>query len=464
MELAEAAKSERDPLVEARAELARCAELETELRSVAAEITAAQARFLELLAEYDNLRGWAAWGARSAQDWLSNHCGHGAGLAKTELTLAHALDGLPRIRAAMASGGLSMDKARSLAAVASPETEEDLLSLAMEATANQLSRALGAARRALRTDEGERLRQARHLDTWWDDDGMLVIRGRLTPEEGALFRKALDAARESLYRENRSAGFEDEPPAEGEGDPRPDPAADADDPAGARRADALMALAESFLANGPVPASGSDRYLVVIHVDADVLADDGEGRCHIEGGPALSAESVRRLACGVSLVWLASDEDGDPVAISEKTQDIPMSVRRAVRARDKGCVFPTGAGSRCGMPAEYSHVHHVVHRAHDGPHSKANCFTLCSFHHHLVHEGGFTLASLGDGTLEFRRPDGSVITNEPPVLPDSADSAYIRRPELQPDIAWARSNGERMDLGMTVDVLLGIGLDRAGGP
>jgi hypothetical protein len=455
----EAPASVKDPLVEARAQLRRCEELETQLRAAAADITSRQANFLELLAEYDNLRGWASWGSRSAQDWLSNHCGHGTHLAKTELTLAHAFESLPRIRAAMVSGGLSMDKARAIAAVASPDTEEELLNFAAEATANQLNRALAAARRALNTEDGERLRRARGLDTWWDDDGMLVIRGRLTPQEGGLFRKALDAARESLYRENRSAGFEDEPPADGEAENRPDPAADADEPASARRADALIAMAEAYLANSPVASTDSDNYLVIIRVDADVLADDGEGRCHIEGGPGLSADIVRRLACGASLVWLASDENGDPVAISERTQDIPQSVRRAVRARDKGCRFPS-----CGMPAEYCDVHHVVHRVDGGPHTKNNCWCLCKFHHHLVHEGGFTVTLLDDGSLEFRRPDGALIPSQPPPHPDMAGSDPIPLPELEPDIAWARSNGERMDLGMTVDFLLGVGLAGAPGP
>src|SRR5229473_5048676 len=101
---------EADPLEVARANMTRCAELEMELRALAAQITATQARLLELLAEYDDLRGWANWGARSAQDWLSNHCGHGASLANNEVRLGHALEKLPRIRAAMGSGSLSMDK------------------------------------------------------------------------------------------------------------------------------------------------------------------------------------------------------------------------------------------------------------------------------------------------------------------------------------------------------------------
>ena len=41
----------------------------------------------------------------------------------------------------------------------------------------------------------------RQLSTWVDDDGMVVIRGRLTPEVGAVVQRALEAAADRLFRE-----------------------------------------------------------------------------------------------------------------------------------------------------------------------------------------------------------------------------------------------------------------------
>src|SRR3989440_1596305 len=235
---------------------ARCAELEARLRLRAGQIAALQARFLADLADYDDLRGWAAWGTRSVADWLSNHCGHGSYLAHAELSLAHELEGLPRIRAAFESGALSMDKAKALASVASAETEEELLGFAREATANQLARALGAAKRSLRRQNAEHLRRSRQLITYWDDEGALRIRGRLAPEDGAVFRAALEAAREELYREIRSSGFEGDIPPEGDSDPRTGPLADAYQPYGAQPADALMTMTPSHPATGPLPTTG----------------------------------------------------------------------------------------------------------------------------------------------------------------------------------------------------------------
>jgi hypothetical protein len=443
---------------------ARSEELEAELRCAAAEISAAQARFLAHLAEYDRVRGWLGWGSRSALDWLSNHCGHGLGTARTELALAHGLADLPLTREALARGVLSLDKAKAIASVASPETEEELLGLAQQATANQLARALAAARRALSTGEGEALRRGRYLHTLWDDDGGLVIRGKLRPEEGALFRQALAAAKEALYRQARSEGLEGEIPPEGEGGTigggqadRFDPCADADDPAGAATADALNAMVAAFLARPDLPAGDTDAYQVIVHVDAQSLVDDGEGRAHLEDGPCLSADTVRRLACGASLLWLAEDDRGRPVAVSELARNIPTWIRRAVRARDGHCVFPG-----CSMPAPCCDVHHVIYRSRGGAHSAANCRTLCSFHHHLVHEGGFAMRVADDGSLEFDRPDGSVLPSTPPPLrvdPEERQRRRRRSP-LHPDGPWARSNGERMDLGLAVDGLITNGLVR----
>jgi len=447
-----------DAMAEGSTWAQRCATLEVELRELAGQITAAQAEFLAKLAAYDRLRGWGAWGARSAADWLSNHCGHGAYLARREVELAHALEELPVLRSAMQSGQMSMDKAAAVASIATADTEAELVELAAETTANQLARVMAAARRAMHPDEdkhSEANRRARYLDTFWDPDGMMGIRGRLPAEEGALVRKALEAAMTAARRDNAAAGFDGPLPADGDADARPDPTADADDPAGAARADALVALAGHYLDTGPLASTQGDHYLVVIHVDAEALIDDGDGRCHIEGGPALSIEVARRLACGASLVWLADDCDGNPVAVSPKTKDIPQAVRRAVRARDGGCVFPTGTGGTCGRAAEHSHVHHVELRSQGGAHSIANCHTLCSYHHHLVHEGGFTMAAGPGGRLEFRRPNGDLIANDRPTLFDDHPPERLNRP-LQPDIAWARSNGERMDLGMAVDAVLGI--------
>ena len=67
--------------------------------------------------------------------------------------------------------------------------------------------------------------------------------------------------------------------------------------------DALVLLAEAFLAQATPESGGGDRFQVVVHVDDDVLADDdADGVCELDDGPALAPETVRRIMCDASIV------------------------------------------------------------------------------------------------------------------------------------------------------------------
>jgi hypothetical protein len=64
-------------------------------------------------------------------------------------------------------------------------------------TAAQLERAGGAYRRVT-TDEAVQLQKAAHLGVFWCEDGSLELHGRLAPEDGAVFLRALDAMRDQI--------------------------------------------------------------------------------------------------------------------------------------------------------------------------------------------------------------------------------------------------------------------------
>jgi hypothetical protein len=89
------------------------------------------------------------------------------------------------------------------------------------------------------------------------------VRGRLAPEAGALLMRALDAAREELYRTGLK---EDDPPSMVQ-----------------QQADALVLLTEAALHHGIDPGTSGERYHVVVHVDAAVLANaDQPGQSVLE--------------------------------------------------------------------------------------------------------------------------------------------------------------------------------------
>ena len=71
-------------------------------------------------------------------------------------------------------------------------------------------------------------------------------------------------------------------------------------------------------------------------------------------------------------------------------------MRRALRARDKGCRFPGCTNTR------FVDGHHIKHWADGGVTSLDNLVLLCRHHHHLVHEGGFACEKSPDGELRFK--------------------------------------------------------------
>ncbi len=373
-----------------------------------------------------------------------------------------ALPELPLIRETFARGELSYSKVRALTRVCERESEAELLELARHATAAQLDRIVRAARHATAAEADELHRVSFLRWSWDDEDGSLRIEAKLPPEDGALFLRALEAARDALY-EQRASAVEEE---SGRGSAEPQPAATPAGPNGPAEppapelalsspsnAESFAALAEAALARPPTGLPGGERYQVLVHVDAETLATNepgarvtGPGACAIADGPGISPETVRRLSCDASLVSIA-ERNGVPLGVGRRTRSIPPSVRRALLARDGRCQFPGCERHR------FVDAHHIHHWAHGGETSLDNLVLLCRHHHRLVHEGGFSvragLHAGPDGWRPiFRRPDGVPIPSSPappPVV--STELPPARGPTLT-------GTGEIMDLRSCVDAVL----------
>src|SRR5215475_1240941 len=184
-----------------------------EIAELSAHLEAATARLLDLIREFDARGGWGR-GFASCAHWLNWRVGLDLGAAREKVRVARALGSLPQLAGALARGELSYAKVRALTRVATPETEERLLGVGRAGTAEHVERIVRGWRRVDRIAEA---REAKHrhdcrsLRVYRDYDGMVRIRARLTPEVGALLLKALDAARDALYR-RREDVFEADPP------------------------------------------------------------------------------------------------------------------------------------------------------------------------------------------------------------------------------------------------------------
>jgi 5-methylcytosine-specific restriction endonuclease McrA len=401
---------------------------------------------LELIREFDARGGWNT-GFRSCAAWLSWRVGLDLGAARERVRVARALETLPLLADALARGQLSYAKVRALTRVATPETEARLLAVGRAGTAAHVERIVRGWRwvdRRAEARETARRHASRALHVSQDDDGMVVLRGRLEPEVGALLVQALAAAREVLYLRARAR---DEAAAIPEG-------ASAETPSLAQQqADALALLAESALHHLD-PGAPGERYQVVVHVDAQVLADpDQPGQSVLDGGARVSPETSQRLACDASRVVMRHDDHGHLLEIGARTRTIPPALRRALHHRDRSCRFP-GCGVRFGQG------HHLRHWAQGGPTTLSNLALLCRRHHRAVHEEGYQVARGPDGALRFRRPDGRPLPEVPapaPVPEKPVEALRVAHEaqglRLNARTACAGWLGERLDVGWAIDVL-----------
>ena len=428
---------------EERAESVRCIEnLKAEITKLAGHLNAANHRFLTLIAEFDRRKGWSDGGTQSCAHWLNWKCGIDMGAAREKVRVARALETLPKVSASMARGELSYSKVRALTRVASDATEDYFLSIALHGTADHVEKLVRGFRRAKDAEElsREAEQQAnRELRYYYDENGSLVLKGRLPAEVGALVVKALQSALDQTVFPEAT-----------------DVPAGTSEPTNwaARRADALGMLAESFLEHGPGALNGGDRNLVTVHVSAETLRHKEAGCCEFEEGPSLAAETVRRIACDASVVAILEDEEGEPLNVGRKTRTISAPLRRFLNARDRGCRFPGCSNTR------YVDAHHIHHWANGGETKPSNLVSLCRFHHHCVHEGEVVIQFLDDGALRFIKPNSDSFDSVAPShvrpfdwtqLPAEHEEQGIHIYERTAATRW---RGESMDYGLAVEVLL----------
>ncbi|WP_164745214.1 HNH endonuclease signature motif containing protein [Georgenia faecalis] len=468
-----------------------------EIARLAGHIAAATCRFLVLLGEFDEREGWHGGGILSCAHWLSWRCGMGVGAAREHVRVARALRDLPRVVEAFASGRLSYSKVRALTRVAEPDTEEDLLEVALHASAGQLERILRGVRQVKDLAEARVVNGRRALTWRWSDDGSLQIRVTLPADDGALVVQALEQT-----RHRTAAALAGAPPPLEQADPAQDtfgPPAVVDPDIGTRRslADALVELCSQPDAVADDGPRTGRRAETVLHVTLDDLrAEESTGappvttteeaggtsatppprvarphRRHarsaalppqrlatsagprLEGGPALHPETARRLTCDAGIVVQVHARG---IGTTGRTIDVGMRTRRpnaalvrALWSRDGGCRYP-GCERRSHL-----HAHHVRHWAHGGPTVLSNLVLLCGTHHRLLHEGGYLVQMNRDGDLTVIDRNGARVHPSPRTPGDVASCVHVARAPVGPDTLMPPDPQPRANTSYVVGVLAG---------
>jgi len=417
------------------------ADLGAEIAELAARLDSATHRLLECIRQFDQSNEWYAQGAVSCAHWLCWRIGLDQGIAREKVRVARVLGELPKIDDALRVGKLSYAKVRALTRVATATNEAQLLDLALAATGAQLERICRGYRSA-KSQDRPCLPENRSVRRRLLPGGMVKLEIVLSPDEADLVMRAVDCARDV-------SGETQEPAASEE------PIHVDESPAWPSRPDGMVALAESFLAGNRVSGNGGDRYQVTVHVDQDPLAPDGALAATLDDGTRVCAETFRRIACDSGVVAVAGDQTVG-MSVGRRTRSIPPAIRRALQLRDQGCRFPGCTHTR------FLHGHHVRHWLQGGETSTDNLVLLCNHHHHLVHEGSWSIEKDGEGDWLFVAPTGKRVTDPTPsawegnILTWLQEWADEHRLDLGPDANEPLWDGTRPDYDLAVGALLAM--------
>ncbi|CAN5397352.1 HNH endonuclease signature motif containing protein [soil metagenome] len=141
----------------------------------------------------------------------------------------------------------------------------------------------------------------------------------------------------------------------------------------------------------------STASVTVIVRASDLVAGSGPAWLDDVREP-ISAALAAAIACDSGTQLIGVDDNGQPLWLGRRERYFTPAQRKALAARDGGCVAPG-----CGAPASWTHAHHVIPWSEDGPTDIDNGVLLCAFHHRMIHRGEFKLR-MTRGQPELQAP------------------------------------------------------------
>jgi hypothetical protein len=381
-------------------------ELLEHVTELVAEQNRIAARLTSAVRTAENRQSAEHDGLKTMRSWLRTHTRVSDRAARQLIDTGRALDSLPATQAAFAAGAMGAEQVAAIAPVVSAQRLEQAAACGVDVAAVEVELVSIAARLSV-----QRLRAAVHFYTErLDPDGAepdptegrsltlsRLLDGRYTGrlELDAIGGEKLATAIEAITAASRCAGD--------------------DRTAAQRRGDALVALADLYLASGQLPMLRTVKPHIIVTITGENLTDPAPGpgaaRTGMDG--RISAATARWLACDARISRMLIDADGLPLDVGREQRVVPPHIRRAVVERDRHCVF-TG----CEAPHWWCDVHHLLEwLADDGETSAENSGLLCERHHTKVHHGYRVERDDGappESRWRTYRPDGTEI-----VLPGS---------------------------------------------
>jgi hypothetical protein len=259
-----------------------------------------------------------------------------------------------------------------------------------------------------------------------DEDGLVPIRGRLTLDVGTQLKRCLDSMVRSVSFRDASASSDGWARPEGDGgSDRPATLASGDSKSGTtdthtdtdasetdtpdtdisdtrtreqKLHDAFASLvgAASRVVDAPELAGASPAVLVTVTQDT---LDGGRGVGFLDGTDTpISVGRVERYMDAGGFQTVSMDARGRVLSLSSVQRCFTPSQRRAITARDGGCIIPG-----CRIPAGLCEIHHVIAHRHGGKTIVDNGVLLCWWHHHTIDTGPWRI-DMPHGTPHIHGP------------------------------------------------------------
>ena len=350
-----------------------------ELRSICEHEARLQQRKTQIVREAEEHGDWQAAGCSSSAQWLAQVCSSDYGTAVRITRTSRALGSLPALDHALSTGALTLDQVAAATEHATPETEVELVRVAVGKAPGEIARAARTLAPP-KVEDDQALYERRSLSmSWTPGRRELVFGGRLPHEQGAAFEQAIWNIAKPQRATDKQAGtiLEWQQSA----------------------ADALVTLARSGAADRGVKRSPTT---LIVHVSRDEPP-------LLEGAGPLSPETAERLVCDARRLTIKPQ--GRDLVHSRVGRCASFAQQRALHKRSGGhCQYPG-----CTAARELE-GHHVIAVERGGRTELDNLILLCPRHHKLIHDRHVRTSGNGEHPA-FADAGGRAITTNQPHAP-----------------------------------------------
>jgi hypothetical protein len=309
------------------------------LGTLFAQLAAVAGEIVVLLAEEERSQSFREEGATSIGSWVTERFGVASSTARSLARVSEKVADLPHLMAALCAGEVSLDKVRTVADVATPESDQELCEEAQRCSVRELA---DVAQSWARDPRSSALTSAEQYERRFVrfNDQFRTVTAQLPAESYAEAKACLEARAKEV-------------PSDGE------------TPWDHRLCDAYMDVVRTSGGGVSSGRAKASPYFVVVHVPLEALVDAKGGKTselagELERDGLISTEVVLKIACGATTAVAVDDDVGHTMYEGRARRAPTAAQRREVRRRDRHCRFPGCTN------VTFADVHHVVPWKHDG--------------------------------------------------------------------------------------------------